>query len=124
MVLIYPYLIIVDYNTKIEDNIISPSITAAAINIKTGEIVKPIFNEELDIKRMARLWTDDYTIPNIYKNPNPSFGKWKYTKEKFEKLLQLNNQELLKETSSSPDVEDKNYINNMRLVLRYIINVI
>ena len=73
---------------------------------------------------MARLWTDDYTILNIYKNPNPSFGKWKYTKEKFEKLLQLNDQELLKETSSSPDVEDKNYINNMRLVLRYIINVI
>jgi len=113
-----------DYNTKIEDNIIRPSITAAAINIKTGEIVKPIFNEELKIKRMARLWTDDYTIPNIYENPNPSFGKWKYSKEEFERLLGLNDQELLKETSSSPDVEDKNYIYNIRLVLKYIVNVI
>ena len=113
-----------DYNTKIEKKQISPIVTAAAINIKTGEIVKPIFNENLQIKRMARLWTDDYTIPNIYENPNPSFGKWKYSKEEFERLLGLNDQELLKETSSSPDVEDKNYINNMRLVLRYIINVI
>ena len=73
---------------------------------------------------MARLWTDDYTIPNISENPNPPFGKWKYTKNEFERLLELNDQELLKETSSSPDVEEKNYINNMRLVLRYIINVI
>ena len=113
-----------DYNTKIEYNIIRPSITAAAINIKTGEIVKPIFNEELNIKRMARLWTDDYTIPNIYENPNPPFGKWKHTKNEFERLLQLNDQELLKDTSSSPDVEEKDYVNNMRLVLKYIINVI
>ena len=113
-----------DYNTKIEDNIIRPAITAAAINIKTGEIVKPIFSEELNIKRMARLWTDDYTIPNIYENPNPPFGKWKYSKEEFERLLGLNDQELLKETSSSPDVEEKDYVNNMRLVLKYIVNVI
>ena len=113
-----------DYNTKIEDNIIRPVMTSAAINIKTGEIVKPIFSEELDIKRMARLWTDDYTIPNIYENPNPPFGKWKHSKEKFEKLLELSDQELLKETSSSPVVEEKDYVNNMRLVLKYIINVI
>lgn len=113
-----------DYNTKIEDNIIRPAITAAAINIKTGEIVKPIFSEELNIRRMARLWTDDYTIPNIYENPNPSFGKWTHSKEKFEKLLELSDQELLKETSSSPDVEEKDYVNNMRLVLKYILNVI
>lgn len=113
-----------DYNTKIEDNIIRPAITAAAINIKTGEIVKPIFSEELNIRRMARLWTDDYTIPNIYENPNPSFGKWTHSKEKFEKLLELSDQELLKETSSSPDVEEKDYVNNMRLVLKYIVNVI
>ena len=33
-------------------------------------------------------------------------------------------QELLKETSSSPDVEEKDYVNNMRLVLKYIVNVI
>ena len=113
-----------DYNTKIEDNIIRPAITAAAINIKTGEIVKPIFSEELNIRRMARLWTDDYTIPNIYENPNPSFGKWTHNKEKLEKLLELSDQELLKETSSSPDVEEKDYVNNMRLVLKYILNVI
>lgn len=113
-----------DYNTKIEDNIIRPAITAAAINIKTGEIVKPIFSEELNIRRMARLWTDDYTIPNIYENPNPPFGKWKHSKEKFEKLLELSDQELLKETSSSPVVEEKDYVNNMRLVLKYIVNVI
>jgi hypothetical protein len=112
-----------DYNTKIEDNIIRPAITAAAINIKTGEIVKPIFSEELDIKRMARLWTDDYTIPNIYENPNPLFGKWKYSKGEFERLLGLNDQELLKETSSSPDVEEKDYVNNMRLVLKYIVDI-
>ena len=83
--------------SKARFNIRTLVITAAAINIKTGEIVKPIFNEELNIKRMARLWTDDYTIPNIYENPNPPFGKWKHTKNEFERLLQLNDQELLKD---------------------------